>query len=80
MNSCLLYTSFAEFKAFKVKNGIPVPVEHADLQPLSTLYGYERERNQVLENTRALAEGKPASNVLLYGDAGTGKSLSLIHI
>lgn len=65
---------FAEFKAFKVKNGIPVPVEHADLQPLSTLYGYERERNQVLENTRALAEGKPASNVLLYGDAGTGKS------
>ena len=68
---------FAQYKAFKVRNGIPVPVEHADLQPLSTLYGYERERNQVLENTRALAEGKPAANVLLYGDAGTGKSSTI---
>lgn len=31
----------------------------------------------MLENTRALAEGKPAGNVLLYGDAGTGKSSTI---
>ena len=31
----------------------------------------------MLENTRALAEGKPAANVLLYGDAGTGKSSTI---
>jgi predicted AAA+ superfamily ATPase len=28
----------------------------------------------VIENTVALLDGKPAANVLLYGDAGTGKS------
>lgn len=71
------YGMFAKYRAFKVKNGTLQPVKHADLQPLSTLYGYARERNQVLENTRALAEGRPAGNVLLYGDAGTGKSSTI---
>ena len=27
-----------------------------------------------MDNTIALLEGKPSANVLLYGDAGTGKS------
>ena len=36
--------------------------------------GYEKERNKVISNTKALLEGKPCSNVLLYGDSGTGKS------
>lgn len=71
------YGMFAKYRAFKVKNGKLLPVKHADLQSLHTLYGYTRERNQVLENTRALAEGKPAGNVLLYGDAGTGKSSTI---
>ena len=39
--------------------------------------GYEREREKVIANTRALLEGKPANNVLLYGDAGTGKSSAI---
>lgn len=68
---------FAKYRAFKVRNGKPVPVKNADLQSLDQLYGYERERSQVLENTRALAQGKPAGNVLLYGDAGTGKSSTI---
>jgi hypothetical protein len=38
------------------------------------LKGYERERKLVLDNTTALIDKKPAANVLLYGDAGTGKS------
>ena len=41
---------------------------------LSELPGYEQEREKVIANTRALLEGRPANNVLLYGDAGTGKS------
>jgi hypothetical protein len=65
---------FARCRAFKVRDGRLVPVQNFDTQTLDQLYGYSRERNQVLENTRALAMGKPASNVLLYGDAGTGKS------
>ena len=35
---------------------------------------YEIQRNQIIENTKALLSGKPAANILLTGDAGTGKS------
>jgi predicted AAA+ superfamily ATPase len=38
------------------------------------LAGYDREREAVLANTLSLVEGRPAANVLLYGDSGTGKS------
>lgn len=71
------YGIFAKYRAFKVKNGELIPVKNSDSQTVEQLYGYARERNQVIENTRALAEGKPASNVLLYGDAGTGKSSTI---
>ena len=59
---------------FILKENEIMPVEHPDRQKLSNLYGYERERNAVIENTLAFLDGKPAQNVLLYGDAGTGKS------
>ena len=39
--------------------------------------GYEREKGVILENTRALLEGLPAANILLTGDAGTGKSSTI---
>ena len=35
---------------------------------------YARERQIIIDNTKALLEGKPAANILLTGDAGTGKS------
>ena len=35
---------------------------------------YERERQIIIDNTKALLDGKPAANILLTGDAGTGKS------
>lgn len=38
------------------------------------LIGYERQKQMLTENTEAFLEGKPANNVLLYGDSGTGKS------
>lgn len=41
------------------------------------MVGYESQRQAVLENTRALIQGRPASNVLLYGDSGTGKSATV---
>lgn len=68
------YGIFARHHVFTVNNGELVPVKHPDPQSLAQLSGYEQERNQVIANTRALLAGKPASNVLLYGDAGTGKS------
>ena len=55
-------------------DGAVCPVAHPDPQRLSDLAGYEREKGLILANTRALLAGKPAANVLLSGDAGTGKS------
>ncbi|MDD6707832.1 MAG: DUF815 domain-containing protein [Eubacterium pyruvativorans] len=71
------YGKFARYRFFTVKNGTLDPVKYADPQSLDQLYGYERERRMVYENTRALAEGIGAANVLLYGDAGTGKSSTI---
>jgi len=51
-----------------------VPVHNPDRTELSQLVDYERERQIVVDNTKALLAGKPAANILLTGDAGTGKS------
>ena len=51
-----------------------VPVINPDQTRLSSLIDYKREQQIILDNTVALLEGKPAANILLTGDAGTGKS------
>ena len=71
------YGMFAKHHVFTVENGQLVPVKYPDPQKLSELPGYEKEREKVIANTRALLTGMPANNVLLYGDAGTGKSTSV---
>lgn len=68
------YGRYAQNRMFILKNGETVPVRYPDTQRLSELYGYERERKAVIDNTLAILRGRPAQNVLLYGDAGTGKS------
>ena len=68
------YGIFATHSMFRVENNKIVPVEVADTISIDSFVGYEAERKQVLENTRALTEHRPAQNVLLCGDAGTGKS------
>lgn len=68
------YGIFAKYNFFRLDNGEIVPVAHPDHQTLDQLFGYERERNLILKNTQALTNGESASNMLLYGDAGTGKS------
>ena len=68
------YGMFAKHHVFTVENDHLVPVKYPDPQRLSELPGYEKEREKVIANTKALLAGMPANNVLLYGDAGTGKS------
>ena len=68
------YGMFAKHHVFTVEGGHLVPVKYPDPQRLSELPGYEQEREKVIANTKALLAGMPANNVLLYGDAGTGKS------
>jgi hypothetical protein len=68
------YGIYSQYHVFVIDNGKIVPVEFPDDISLSKLSGYERERGEVIDNTLALLSGKPANNVLLYGDCGTGKS------
>lgn len=44
---------------------------------LDDLIGYEKPKQQLIENTEAFLDGKKANNCLLFGDAGTGKSSSI---
>ena len=69
------YGIYAKHRMFYAdEDGSIVPVRHPDPIELSQLVDYERERAIIMDNTRALLCGKPAANVLLTGDAGTGKS------
>ncbi len=66
---------YARHKMFVLDDeGRIVPIKNPDKIKLDDLIGYERERGIVLDNTLALLANKSANNVLLYGDAGTGKS------
>lgn len=71
------YGKYSQNRMFILRDGETVPVKYPDTQRLDHLYGYQRERQAVIDNTLALLDGKPAQNVLLYGDAGTGKSSSV---
>lgn len=65
---------FARYRAFIWRDGDIQPVEHPDTISMDSFVGYERQRNQVLENTKSFIEGKTCNNCLLFGDKGTGKS------
>ncbi len=71
------YGIYAKYYMFIVKDGNVVPVKYPDEIRLSQLIGYKKQRELIIENTVALINGKPALNVLLTGDAGTGKSSSV---
>ncbi len=69
-------------KAFRIRNdadGTPelIPINNLDQVNFDDLVGYEAQKKQVYDNTLAFIEGRAANNVLLYGDAGTGKSTTV---
>ncbi len=72
---------FGMNRAFRIAEGEDdldfLPVQNADKIMLSDLVGYEHQKGQLKQNTKAFVEGKRANNVLLYGDSGTGKSSSV---
>lgn len=68
------YGIYATHSMFLYKDEKIVPVKYPDPQRLSQMSGYEAERQKVIDNTLALIDGRPCNNVLLYGDAGSGKS------
>ena len=54
-----------------------VPIYNLDRRMLSDLVGYEQQKEELRRNTEAFLDGKASNNILLYGDAGTGKSSSV---
>jgi hypothetical protein len=68
-------------KAFRIstddKSRILCPITTTSDMLLDDLVGYESQKKELIQNTEAFVEGYKANNVLLYGDAGTGKSASI---
>ncbi len=66
--------AFSLRRTFRLSaDGSLLPVQET-AEPLSVLVGYEAQKNALRANTEAFLAGRGANNVLLYGDAGTGKS------
>ncbi len=65
-------------KAFRVEeNGHEarmVPVVNVEHVYFDDIVGYQLQKDKLIENTEAFLRGRAANNVLLFGDAGTGKS------
>lgn len=71
------YGIYARYHMFRVDGGKIVPVLNPDNISLDELVDYRREQQIIVDNTRALLDGRPAANILLTGDAGTGKSSTI---
>ena len=75
------YGVFAMNRAFRIRRTDRelefLPISNIDHVKLDDLLGYEKQKEELRRNTEAFLEGKNANNVLLYGDAGTGKSTSV---
>ena len=54
-----------------------IPITATSDVELEDLIGYEMQKQKLIANTEAFVQGRMANNVLLYGDAGTGKSTSI---
>ncbi len=69
---------FAFHKAFRISDdGELIPVKNVTKVDFNQLIGYEWQKERLIHNTKAFVDGMDANNVLLYGDAGTGKSTSI---
>ena len=69
-------------KAFRIVETEPYHIQlkainNMDKVMLDDLIGYERQKQQLVQNTKAFVEGRKANNTLLFGDSGTGKSTSI---
>ena len=75
------YGTFAMNRAFRIRpaaDGVEfLPISNIDRVVLDDLLGYDKQKAELRRNTETFLKGGTANNVLLYGDAGTGKSTSV---
>ncbi len=70
---------FALHRAFRIAGGgereLKVePISFLRKVSLDDIVGMEAQKKKLTDNTEAFLDGRKANNVLLFGDAGTGKS------
>lgn len=53
------------------------PIINVEHMYFKDIVGYELQKQKLIENTESFVSGREANNVLLFGDAGTGKSSSV---
>ncbi len=58
-------------------SGSMVTVENFNPVNMESIYGYERQKDKIIENTSKFISGQFALNALLVGDSGTGKSTAV---
>ena len=68
-------------KAFRISEDpereLLIPITNTGDVHLDDLVGYESQKKRLIANTEAFVAGRECNNVLLYGEAGTGKSTSI---
>ncbi len=73
--------NFGLHKSFRIKHkegkAEIVPITNSENIRLTDLIGYEKQKQQLIDNTEAFIRGEKANNVLLFGESGTGKSSSV---
>ncbi len=72
---CGIFSRYIAFK-WHEKSGLS-GIQNYDKITFDDLTGYDRQKEQLIENTEYFLNGKKTNNILLYGDRGTGKSSSV---
>lgn len=71
------YGKYINYRAFSYRDGELTPIENASSVRLSDLKDYENEKKIISDNIENLLKGYPHSDMLLYGERGTGKSSTM---
>lgn len=66
--------------AFLYSDGNLSPISDPPNINLSSLIGFDSQQEEIINNTKAFINGKPANNVLLAGDRGAGKSSTVCGV
>ncbi len=65
---------FYKNEAFLLDGNNLLAVKNPLYPDINTIIGVEEQKKKLLYNTEKFVQGKPANNVLLWGERGTGKS------
>lgn len=65
---------FKNHRAVALFGKKPVGVGRVNIPPLEEFVAIKRQKELLVKNTKALLEGRPFNDVLLWGRRGTGKS------